>query len=97
MPKYLDTKGNTTLGIGICQRCWRKFPLGELMDDPNIRGFKVCKDDKDLFDPYRLPARSPDKITLPFIRPDTPLSAPPTLDWQVDPDPVEPFPRDTGS
>jgi hypothetical protein len=32
----------------------------------------------DQFDPYRLPARQPEKITLPFVRPDEPLSGSPT-------------------
>lgn len=82
--KFLDTRGQPTLGIGICARCNSKLPLGELYDDPNIRGLKVCRDDRDLFDPYRLAARQPDKITLPFVRPDTPLATPPDPDWNPD-------------
>lgn len=85
MPKYLDTRGNNTLGIGICQRCNFKFPLGELSTDPNIPGMYVCREDKDKFDPYREAARLPDKITLPFIRPDTPLQEPPQAKWEDEP------------
>lgn len=73
MPKFLDTRGNTTLGVGLCDRCHRKFPLGELHPDPNSPGLRVCRKDMDQFDPYRLPARQPDQITLPFVRPDEPL------------------------
>lgn len=73
MPKFLDTRGQTTLGIGICDRCKRKFPLAKLMPDPNSPGLRVCAADKDNFDPWRLPARQPDRITLPFVRPDDPL------------------------
>jgi hypothetical protein len=73
MPRFLDTSGNATLGIGLCARCSRKFPLGELMDDPNSPGLKVCRDDRDQYDPYRLAPAAPDKITLPFTRPDVPL------------------------
>lgn len=76
MPIYLDTRGNSTLGIGICGRCGQKFPLGELMPDPNAPGLMVCLADLDDFDPYRLPPREPDDITLPFVRPDVPLIMP---------------------
>ena len=71
MPLYLDTRGNPTLGIGICARCSIKMPLHELSPDPNYPGLMVCKDDRDVLDPYRLPARPADKLTLPFVRPDT--------------------------
>lgn len=73
MPVFLNTRGNPTLGIGICSRCSRKFPLHELQSDPNYPGLRVCRDDTDQFDPYRLPARQPETITLPFVRPDVPL------------------------
>ena len=79
---FLNTKGNSTLGIGICSRCQFRFPLHMLQDDPNIPNFKVCAADRDDFDPYRMPARQPDMLTLPFIRPDVPLSTPPTPPWE---------------
>lgn len=80
--RFLDTTGNQNLGIGICQRCQFKFPLGMLSDDPNIPNFKVCSADRDDFDPYRMPARSPDNINLPFVRPDVPLDEPATPEWE---------------
>jgi hypothetical protein len=73
MPVFLNTQGNPTLGIAICSRCSRKFPLHELQSDPNYPGLRVCRADLDQFDPYRLPARQTEKISLPFCRPDTPL------------------------
>jgi hypothetical protein len=78
MPVYLNTRGRTTLGIGICGRCSRKFPLDALYSDPNAPGLMVCDVDRDEFDPYRLPARQPEKITLPFTRPDTPIPTNPS-------------------
>ena len=40
--------------------------------DGNIPAIKVCSDScSDEFDPYRLPARQPEKISLRFPRPDT--------------------------
>jgi len=74
MPLYLDTRGNSTLGIGICARCSCKFPLGELYPDPNANGLRVCLQDLDQLDPYRLPARAPDNLVLPFCRPDTSIA-----------------------
>lgn len=71
---FLDTRGRQSLGIGLCDRCKRKFPIDDLMPDPNSPGLRVCRVDIDDFDPYRLPARAPEDITLPFVRPETPLT-----------------------
>ncbi len=74
MAIYLDPTGKTTYGIGICARCSRKFFLEDLHSDPNSPGIKVCIDDLDDYDPYRLAPRQADRITLPFYRPDEPLT-----------------------
>ena len=73
MPVFLDTRGRSTIAIAICGRCSRKFPYDDLMPDPNYPGLRVCKDDLDEYDPYRLPARQTEDISLRFPRPDTPL------------------------
>jgi hypothetical protein len=77
MGLYLDTRGLTYAAIGCCDRCSRKFPLAELMPDRNSPGLRVCKEDLDELDPYRLPARQTERITLPFVRPDVPLTSQP--------------------
>jgi hypothetical protein len=86
--KYLNTTGNTTLGIGVCDRCNTKRPLHLLVSDSNAPGLRVCKDKAegccDVLDPYRLPTRGPDKTTLPFYRPDAPLEPTPPVDWLRD-------------
>lgn len=41
-----------------------------LIQDGNLPGLRVCRDDWDELDPYRLPARQPDNLVLPFVRPD---------------------------
>lgn len=74
MPIYLDTRGNTILSVAICDRCRRKFPYNELYPDPNFPGMRVCKDDLDNFDPWRLPARQTENIALRFPRPDTDIA-----------------------
>ena len=73
MSVFLDTRGRSTLAVAICGRCSRKFPYDELQPDPNYPGLRVCKDDLDEYDPYRLPARQTENISLRFPRPDTPL------------------------
>jgi IPT/TIG domain len=70
MPVYLDTLGNSVLSVAICDRCSRKFPYVDLMPDPNFPGMRVCKDDLDDFDPWRLPAIQTENIALRFPRPD---------------------------
>jgi hypothetical protein len=74
MSIWLDPTGKSNFGIGICDRCSRKFSLTELYSDPNTPGLKVCEDDIDQYDPYRLPARKTENITLRFVRPDVPLT-----------------------
>jgi len=70
MPVYIDTRGNSVLSVAICDRCSRKFAYVDLMPDPNFPGMRVCKDDLDKFDPWRLPARQTENIALRNPRPD---------------------------
>lgn len=76
MPRTLDTLGNAVLSIAICDRCHMKRAYVELMPDGNNPGLKVCDHGcRDQFDPYRLPARQPEKIALRFPRPDVSVAA----------------------
>lgn len=85
MPLFLDTTGNAELTVAICARCSRKMPIGKLRADPNARGLLVCDEDRDQYDPWRLPARPPDKIAVRNVRPDTPLDPVPAYDPIVGP------------
>jgi hypothetical protein len=89
MPKFLDTRGNASLGIAICDRCKMKFPIGDLYPDPNIPGLRVCEKDMDDFDPWRLPARESDQLVLAFVRPDSPI-IPDDRRWVVGGQPLRP-------
>jgi hypothetical protein len=73
MSVYLDTLGNSVLSVAICDRCNRKLAYVDLMPDPNFPGMRVCKEDLDKFDPWRLPAIQTENIALRFPRPDTPV------------------------
>lgn len=71
MSKWLDTRGNTTLSIAICDRSKMKRAYDFLVADINFPGLRVCQDTcADQKDPYRLPARQTEKISLRFPRPD---------------------------
>jgi hypothetical protein len=72
--RYLDTRGRAVLTVGICDRCQLKFSLCDLTADRNAPGLRVCDQCNDAFDPYRLPARKTEDITVPNPRPDQPLS-----------------------
>lgn len=78
MSVFLDPRGQPTYGIGICDRCKTKRYLAELIKDGNSPGLRVCAPWVtvgcwDVFDPYRLPARQPDRLALPYARPDETL------------------------
>jgi hypothetical protein len=48
-----------------------KRPYSDMRADGNIPAIKVCSEScSDQFDPYRLPARQPEKISIRFPRPD---------------------------
>lgn len=78
MPLFLNTRGKSTLGIGICARCSRKMSLTELHPDPNANGLMVCRFDLDMIDPYRLAPRETEDISLRYARPDVGLYPGPT-------------------
>jgi len=76
MPVFLNTEGLTSLAIAICDRCRMKRAFVELESDPNFPGLRVCNEGcADQLDPYRLPARKTERITIRFPRPDLPLNA----------------------
>ena len=73
MPKYLEPRLGSNTGIGLCARCQKKFFLTDLVKDPN-NSLWVCKADQDVYDPWRLPARKTEDITVPHPRPDADFS-----------------------
>jgi hypothetical protein len=79
MSVYLDTRGNSVLSVAVCDRCNRKMAYVDLFPDPNFPGMRVCKEDLDNFDPWRLPARQTENISLRFPRPDVNIAIAPNL------------------
>ena len=71
MPKFLDTLGNSDIAIAICDRCKMKRAHSVMRSDPNFSGLQVCDQGcADEKDPYRLPARQTERITIRFPRHD---------------------------
>jgi hypothetical protein len=66
------------IAIAVCSRCGRKRPYTALGPDINFHGLRVCQDPPpgtwgscaDQLDPYRLPARQTEAISLRYPRPD---------------------------
>jgi NAD-dependent SIR2 family protein deacetylase len=69
---YLPVKASGSQAIAICSRCQKKVYHDKLAQDPNNKNW-YCKECVDLFDPWRLPARGPDKIDVTHPRPDVEL------------------------
>lgn len=71
MPIFLDTLGYSDIAIAVCDRCKMKRPHAVMRNDPNFPGLRVCNEGcADQLDPYRLPARKTERITIRFPRPD---------------------------
>lgn len=70
MPLFINTLGNRTLAVAICDRCGFKFPYDELKPDKDNPSLRVCEKDRDEVDPYKLTPRQPEVITLRYPRPE---------------------------
>lgn len=81
MSIFLNTTGKPSLGIGLCDRCKKKFPIDELKPDRDNPGLLVCFKDNDEVDRYKLPPRVPENVTLRQIRLDTDIAENATVDW----------------
>ena len=78
MPRFLNTEGYSDIAIAVCDRCKMKRPHAVMRSDPNFPGLQVCNEGcADEFDPYRLPARKTERITIRFPRPDVSVAVDP--------------------
>ena len=74
MGRFLSTNtGGSSVAITVCPRCSFKYHYADLKQDPNTKQY-VCKDCCDLYDPWRMPARIPENISLTRPRPDEKLN-----------------------
>src|SRR6185369_15340218 len=75
MPRFIDTRGQPSLAIAICDRCKMKMRIGELSADRDVPGLRVCQYCNDERDPYKLPPRKTEDITVRYPRPEEPLES----------------------
>lgn len=69
MSLYLPVRTKGSAAIAICPRCSKKMYLSDMVLDPNNLNW-YCKEDADTLDPWRLPARLAEDISLDHPRPD---------------------------
>ena len=74
MPLYLPPKmGSGTCAIAYCDRCRKKMYYDDLQPDGDSPNLLVCADCSDLQDPYRLPIRRNEDISLKHPRGPDPI------------------------
>jgi hypothetical protein len=75
MSKYLPVKEvGGSVAIATCYRCGMKRYYGDLEKDPNNQNYFCKHGCIDIYDPWRLPARQAEDISLHHPRPDTTLT-----------------------
>ena len=72
MSLYLPINAKGSVAIAICTRCQMKVQYASLRTDPNNGNF-YCRECVDIYDPWRLPARNPEDISLNHPRKDEDL------------------------
>lgn len=73
MSLYLPVRAKGSAAVTVCPRCQFKYHMDAMVQDPNNKLW-VCKGCQDIFDPWRLPARQTENISLPHPRPDTDIA-----------------------
>lgn len=76
MSMFLPVRTKGSAAIAVCPRCQKKMYLDDMVLDPNNKMW-VCKDDQDIYDPWRLPARQAEDIKLDHPRPDVDIGVKP--------------------
>ena len=73
MSTFLPHKAKGSCAIAVCDRCGEKVYYDDLISDGNSPGLKVSKNHPscwDCKDPWRLPPRKTENISLRHPRPD---------------------------
>ena len=73
MPLYLKPSKSSGAPVAVCGRCGLKMYHSQLSHDRDKPGLMVCSECNDEKDPYKLPARVSERITIKNPRPDEPL------------------------
>lgn len=63
--------GKSNISPAICDRCHFRGANADMIQDPDRMGLFVHKDCADQLDPWKLPPRQTERITLDRVRKDT--------------------------
>lgn len=74
MSAFLNTMGKSILSPAICDRCHIRGAAADMITDPDKPGLFVHKHCADQYDPWKLPPRQADKISIDHPRPDVSMS-----------------------
>jgi len=74
MSKFLAPSVHGHVAIALCARCNFRLPYDKLVQDPDTKLW-VCRKCQDDPDPWRLPARRTEDISLQHPRPDVEIDA----------------------
>lgn len=75
MSMYERTEGKSILSPAICDRCRLRGAAADMVPDPDRQGLFVHKHCADQLDPWKLPPRSSEDISIPHPRPDAPVNS----------------------
>jgi NAD-dependent SIR2 family protein deacetylase len=73
---YLPVRAKGSAAIAVCYRCSKKTYMDDLKKDPNNNQW-FCPECVDIYDPWRLPARQAENISLDHPRPDVDIGVEP--------------------
>jgi hypothetical protein len=73
MSLYLPINTKGRVSVALCPRCQMKIQYDDLRLDPNNKNW-YCEKCVDIYDPWRLPARKTEDISLDHPRTDTELT-----------------------
>lgn len=71
MGKFLNTRGQPVLSPYICARCSIRGAFNEMVEDGDKPGLWVHRDCSDQLDPWKLPPRQSEDVTVPHPRRDS--------------------------
>lgn len=71
MSRFLDTRGEAVLSPYQCDRCKQRGRFSEMVEDRDRQGLWVHRTCSDELDPWKLPPRSSEDVTIPHPRPDS--------------------------
>jgi hypothetical protein len=74
MSLWLNTRGKASVAIAVCDRCHTKAAYSDLVKDPDLPGLRVHPNCADQRDPWKLPPRQTELISLEYPRPDVSIA-----------------------